>query len=585
MKNFSLHTAFAALLSLLSLASCSRNDQITVPNGEEGKVYVTLTLSINGEEAGSRATWNPEQDTDEQGVGWENEINNLQILIYDENNTYAGTVEGLFGSGDQYIGTLSGTNWQSGTYKFVVLANFTATNTNPALADLASITYNQDATYIPMYGVRKGTFTFEAGENTNIGSIDLLRAMAKVEVSFSEDFPTDEYTIEGIIVSSYNTKGYCVPKGYASVDNTGDLDREEAGTAYSFNPLPPPSTTPLTFKKEDGKYYLYLPEYENTETNAATIQVTVNGETYPLEFKNYENGTPTGAPYDIVRNHIYRYTITGVNDGELTFEYRVLLWDEVESQIGWNPEIQDGGNAPVAAWPSPLKTDKNGYADPDFEHAENGDQEAVFCYLLAPRYVSSAHESLEYNRAYAGFYFKLTEPEGAIWEAYLTNTEDFKLNESGAHDSDGDGEDDSYCAVRGRARQKPYQIQVTVQDGHYWTEPRNEGDTQFWNNLSPWGKEIEESGYCKDIHTDLYIRISIDGGHTWNWLDINREDNYIKSSYWGKRRFAGDDKYIRIWQLKAVEGVRHLGTIIKRLDADWGIKDFWNPTDNLDIPE
>lgn len=588
MKTTSLHIAFAALLSLLLLASCSRNDEVAVAEGEEGKVYVTLTLSINGEEVGSRATWNSEQDTDEEGVGWENKIDDLQILIYDENDTYVGTVEDLFTSNSQYVGTLNGTNWQSGTYKFVVLANFTTNNTD--LADLASITYNQNAEYIPMWGVLKSYFNFAAGERTDIGSIDLLRAMAKVEVSFSDDFPTDEYTIGDITLSPYNTQGYCVPAGYASVETTGALDREEAGAAYSFNPLTSVSTSSLTFTEVNGKYYIYLPEYDNG-TEAAKIEVTVKNNTtneekkYELEFKDYENGAPTGDPYDIVRNHIYRYTITGVNDGKLTFEYKVLLWEEVESAIGWNPIIRDEGNAPMAAWPSPLIIGKDGYADPNFEQAEYGDQEAVFCYLLAPRYTNSKHESLEYNRAYAGFYFRLTEPEGAIWEAYLTNTEDFKLNESGEHDSDGDGNTDSYCAVRGRARQKPYQIQVTVQDGHFWTEPRYEGDNQFWDNLSSWGKDIEESGYCKNIYTDLYIRISIDDGHTWNWLDINKEDDYIKSSYWGKRRFAGGDKFIRIWQLKALEDVLHLGTIIKRLDTDWGIKDFWNPTDNLEIPD
>ena len=575
MKNFSLHIAFATLLSLLALASCSRNDQITVPNGEEGKVYVTLTLSINGEEAGSRATWE-NNDKPENGNEWENTVDNLQILIYDENNQYVGSVENLIQLlNGKYSGTLSTAAWETNkNYKVMAFANCpTIDNQN----NIGNLSYTRtDADYIPMWGVTTTIFELTPGESDDIGGIDLLRAMAKVEVIMN----AEGYEIDKIAVDKSNPQGYCLPQGYSSVTETDKLDMEGL-TPASFNPHT--EDNPI-IKEQDGKYYIYLPEYDNS-TNAATIQVTVNDETYPLEFRNYENGTPIGDPYDIVRNHIYRYTITGVNDGELTFEYRVLLWDEVESQIGWNPEIQDGGNAPVAAWPSPLKTDKNGYADPDFEHAENGDQEAVFCYLLAPRYVSSAHESLEYNRAYAGFYFKLTEPEGAIWEAYLTNTEDFKLNESGAHDSDGDGEDDSYCAVRGRARQKPYQIQVTVQEGHYWTEPRYEDDKEFWDNLSPWGKEIEESGYCKDIHTDLYIRISIDGGHTWNWLDINKEDDYITSSYWGKRRFAGDDKYIRIWQLKAVEDVRHLGTIIKRLDADWGIKDFWSPTDNLEIPD
>ena len=565
MKNFSLHIAFATLLSLLALASCSRNDQITVPNGEEGKVYVTLTLSINGEEAESRATWE-NNDYPEDGNEWENTINDLQILIYDATtNAYVGRVENLIQLlDDRYSGTLSAAAWKTNKdYKVMAFANCPTIN-NPN--NIGNLLYTRtDVEYIPMWGVTTTTLNLIPGESDDIGGIDLLRAMAKVEVNFSEDFPTDEYTIGDIIVSPYNTKGYCVPKGYASVDNTGDLDREEAGTAYSFNPYLSESKSALTFKKEDGKYYIYLPEYNNS-TNSAKIQVTVNGETYPLEFKNYENGTPTGDPYDIVRNHIYRYTITGVNDGELTFEYRVLLWDEVESQIGWNGVINDRGNAPMAAWPSanfnePLKVDKYGFADPDFKNAKEGDKEATFCYVLYPRYADENHTTLENHSSFAAFYFRLQEPKGAIWEAHLSNDEYFTLNTEGKHDSNGDNKEDSKCAVRGIAREKPYQIQI--------------GAKYSWNDIN-----IEKH----DLYTDLYIRISIDGGNTWNYLDINKEDcyadgGYIEHTYWGKRRFASKkDNYIRIWQLNAVAN-KGLDELVEDLDNSWGIKQFWDEYD------
>ena len=387
--------------------------------------------------------------------------------------------------------------------------------------------------------------------------------MAKVEVSFSEDFPTD-YTVGDITLSPYNTQGYCVPKGYASVDNTEDLEREN-GTPASFNPFASKSQSTLTFKEEDGKYYIYLPEYDNS-TDAAHIQVTVNDKTYPLEFKNYENGAPTGEPYDIVRNHIYRYAITGVNDGELTFEYRVLLWDEVESQIGWNGVINDRGNAPMAAWPSanfnePLKVDKYGFADPDFKNAKEGDKEATFCYVLYPRYADENHTTLENHSSFAAFYFRLQEPKGAIWEAHLSNDEYFTLNTEGKHDSNGDNKEDSKCAVRGIAREKPYQIQI--------------GAKYSWNDIN-----IEKH----DLYTDLYIRISIDGGNTWNYLDINKEDcyadgGYIEHTYWGKRRFASKkDNYIRIWQLNAVAN-KGLDELVEDLDNSWGIKQFWDEYD------
>lgn len=596
MKTTSLHIAFAALLSLLLLASCSRNDEVSVAEGEEGKVQVTFTLKLDNESSASRAmsraednTWGDEYN-DDLGNDYDNRINDLQVVIY-EGNTFKCKVTNLsFYKNEEkneytYLGSISETLTANTVYKIMVFANCADITSETDLSAL-SYTYSENMD-IPMWGVITQTLSLEPGSRQELDDISLLRAFAKVEVSMD----VESYTLQSVSIDNSNKQGYCLPKDYASVSDTKELDREEDINITTFNPYKDSEKIEdRTFTNENGTYYIYLPEYDNG-TEAAKIEVTVKNNTtneekkYELEFKDYENGAPTGDPYDIVRNHIYRYTITGVNDGKLTFEYKVLLWEEVESAIGWNPIIRDEGNAPMAAWPSPLIIGKDGYADPNFEQAEYGDQEAVFCYLLAPRYTNSKHESLEYNRAYAGFYFRLTEPEGAIWEAYLTNTEDFKLNESGEHDSDGDGNTDSYCAVRGRARQKPYQIQVTVQDGHFWTEPRYEGDNQFWDNLSSWGKDIEESGYCKNIYTDLYIRISIDDGHTWNWLDINKEDDYIKSSYWGKRRFAGGDKFIRIWQLKALEDVLHLGTIIKRLDTDWGIKDFWNPTDNLEIPD
>ncbi len=606
MKTTSLHIAFAALLSLLLLASCSRNDEVAVAEGEEGKVYVTLTLSINGEEVGSRATWDPEQVTDEEGVGWENEIDDLQILIYDENDTYVGTVEDLFASNNQYVGTLSGTDWQSGTYKFVVLANFTTNNTR--LADLASITYNQNAEYIPMWGVLKSNFNFAAGERTDIESIDLLRAMAKVEVNFAESFPSD-YEIGTITISPYNTQGYCLPAGYTSVDATGELDREEAGTAHSFNPLDSPSTntsqSSIEFKGENKNYYIYLPEYDNS-TKPAKIQVTVNGETYDLEFKDYENGAPKdGTQYDIVRNHIYRYTITGVNDGKLKLEYRVLLWDKVESAIGWNPEIKDGGNAPVSAWRLVKfykDKDEPRYIDSDYKDAREGDEEAVFCYVLYPRYDgekdsdgNAKHEGLENKPSYAAFNFHLSEPKGAVWKAWLSNTTDFsfgsgdytvtdvKKDENGEDMKDENGNKipgethTRRCVITGIAREEDYQIQVTANNP--WT------DLNYQN--TSWGQGIEESK--KEVYTDLHISISTDNGKTWHDLAINKKDeakqddgsDYLEHTYWqDQRRFAGGhDNYIRIWQLKPVKD-KGFDELIKDLPPTHSIKTWWKGDDS-----
>lgn len=570
MKTTSLHIAFAALLSLLLLASCSRNDEVAVAEGEEGKVYVTLTLSINGEEVGSRATWNPEQDTDEEGVGWENEIDDLQILIYDDADEYVGTVEDLFASNSQYVGTLSGTNWQSGTYKFVVLANFTASNTR--LADLASIHYNQNAEYIPMWGVLKSQFTFAAGERTNIGSIDLLRAMAKVEVNFAESFPSD-YEIGAITISPYNTQGYCLPAGYESVETTGALDREEAGTAYSFNPLAASaSTSSLTFTEENGKYYIYLPEYENTETNAAKIKVTVNGETYELEFKDYENGAPKeGTQYDIVRNHIYRYTITGVNDGKLVIQYRAMPWELVTSEIGYTASIS-----------CDLR-------------AENSDEEAQYGILHKPTYTSKKYNNggdysiLKPGTAGAIYRFDLQAPAGTVWTAHLSNNEDFYF-------SDSNYKDDKKLVSTGIARGNssknlPYYIQINARNPWQAIEDKNgedlkEGEIDF-NTLSDWGREVESEHRVVDTY--FYITVSVDGIHETE-LEINPIESG-STDFKDDRRFPGTATRIWIRQVPAQQGTgqenqegketwpaKELAKNINPTDAEfqwWRVNPYW----------
>ena len=577
MKTTSLHIAFAALLSLLLLASCSRNDEVAVAEGEEGKVYVTLTLSINGEEVGSRATWNSEQDTDEEGVGWENKIDDLQILIYDANNNYVGKVEDLIQLLDgRYSGTLSSdAEWTGNTnYKIMAFANCPSID-NPS--NISTLDYTRaNVSYIPMWGVTTTTFDLTPGESDDIGSIDLLRAMAKVEVNFAESFPSD-YEIGAITISPYNTQGYCLPAGYESVETTGELDREEAGTAYSFNPLASVSTSSLTFTGENGKYYIYLPEYDNS-TDAAKIQVTVNGETYDLEFKDYENGAPKdGTQYDIVRNHIYRYTITGVNDGKL----------------------------PVSAWRLVKfykDKDEPRYIDSDYKDAREGDEEAVFCYVLYPRYDgekdsdgNAKHEGLENKPSYAAFNFHLSEPKGAVWKAWLSNTTDFsfgsgdytvtdvKKDENGEDMKDENGNKvpgethTRRCVITGIARDEDYQIQVTANNP--WT------DLNYQN--TSWGQGIDESK--KEVYTDLHISISTDNGKTWHDLAINKKDehkqddgsDYLEHTYWeGQRRFAGGhDNYIRIWQLKPVRG-RGFDKLIKELPSTHSIKTWWKGDDS-----
>lgn len=569
MKTTSLHIAFAALLSLLSFASCSRNDEVAVAEGEEGKVYVTLTLSINGEEVGSRATWE-NKDNPDAGDKWENTIDDLQIRIYEATtNKYVGKVDDLVPlMENKYSGTLSKATWQANTnYKVMVFANCPLIDES---VDISTLSYSHTdidkIDYIPMWGVTTAQFNLTPGVSEQIGEIKLLRSMAKVEIIMN----ADGYTIDNIAVDKSNTQGYCLPKGYDSVSETEQLDMEGTDPA-SFHPFTTFENPPIK-KEQDGKYYIYLPEYKNTETSAAKIQVTVNSETYELEFKDYENGAPKdGTQYDIVRNHIYRYTITGVNDGKLIIKYKAMPWELVTSEIGYTASIS-----------CDLR-------------AENSDEEAQYGILHKPTYTSKKYNNggdysiLKPGTAGAIYRFDLKAPAGTVWTAHLSNNEDFYF-------SDSNYKDDKKLVSTGIARGNssknlPYYIQINARNPWQAIEDENgedlkEGKIDF-NTLSDWGREVESEHRVVDTY--FYITVSVDGIHETE-LEINPIESG-STDFKDDRRFPGTATRIWIRQVPAQKGIgqenqkgeeiwpaRELAKNINPTDAEfqwWRVNPYW----------
>ena len=663
MKTTSLHIAFAALLSLLSLASCSRNDEVAVAEGEEGKVYVTLTLSINGEEAGSRATWE-DNDNPEDGNEWENTIDDLQILIYDANNNYVGKVEDLIQLLDgRYSGTLSSdAEWTGNTnYKIMAFANC------PSIDDpsnISTLDYTRaNVSYIPMWGVTTAQFNLTPGVSEDIGSIDLLRAMAKVEVFMD----AEGYIIDNISVDKSNPQGYCLPNGYNSVSETDRLDME-GETPASFNPYT--SGTPES-KAEDGQHYIYLPEYDNS-TKPAKIQVTVNGETYELEFKDYENGAPKDeTPYNIVRNHIYRYTITGVNDGKLIIKYKAMPWELVTSEIGYAPQpmttnpfsneddyaefISKGESKyillPLESYRVEEKDGKvvNDYSNTQklfnhlYENPEVGDNEARLCIITRPTYDDkidgNQHWALKPGSAGARYYFMLTGPKGATWEAHLNDPEgnfDFSTSindDDFAACTDKDFSKEVRMATHGIAREQPYIIQIIAT--HLYTgyennprisgisnrdtEPRFESDAyeklnlgtnkENWkpyfrdDYLTEWGKNKWDAEEV--VEAEFYITVKLADGAEYE-LTINppyypeKDDEKKKYPFYNKEtqtyhRFAGTNTRIWIRQVRAQYAWPNLEYLARDLQANetgdnpwnkvywWTKNPYWNPAHTYDV--
>lgn len=183
-------------------------------------------------------------------------------------------------------------------------------------------------TAIPMWGVRGFDFTTLKPGKNDAGDIWLLRAMAKVEISITDD-PTNYITaLNSASVAGVNQNGYLLPEGWNTVADTKSLSYEK-----SLNPLAPTGNlTGLT--AEDNKIVFYLPETDNSSGNAAiTLTYTASGRTRrgTIRFARYLNGAlPSGSPnYDIVRNHLYRYDVyLGATSDNFSITYTVCPWND-----------------------------------------------------------------------------------------------------------------------------------------------------------------------------------------------------------------------------------------------------------------
>ena len=586
--------------SFFILLSCSIMDDgpdaLSLQGGSTAQV--AFTLKLDKAQPATRTTWGDDYPG-EAGTGYENRIDQLQVVLYSEDNAayplhnlWQETSSTQEGGQDTYtfvgsIDTNDAGSPRAGTYKIMVFANCNETTQNSNdITTVGTMTYDYtytatNAPAIPMWGVTTAELTLKPGERQTLaGGIDLLRAVAKVEVKLQDNTDTQGFSLTGVTISTANTQGYSLPAGYAAVDETKKLDREE-GSPSSFHPIQSSATAsnlPFT-SNGNGTYTLYLPEYDN-DTNAATLSVTVadednQPETYTLEFKHYTNGQPTGEAYNIVRNHLYRYTITKIDNGQLTVQHQVMPWEKVTSGITYG-DIQcellpEGGDS------APKGND--------------GDPEAIFGILHKPTYASSHDFSvLKPGTAGATYEFTLTAPEGAVWTAHLSNNKDFYFSDS-TIDTDNDGTKETKMVSTGIARAGKYYIQINatnpwqeIEDENGETLPNAEID---FDSRSAWGAQVEAEH--RVVETYFYITILADGDMQEKEMEIN-PTLQTTTHFVDNRRFPGTATRIWIRQVPAQKGrsgedqpgavwnAANLAANVNPTDEDfqwWRVNPYW----------
>lgn len=324
--------AFVIMLCMV-MAACSDSDDDAVGT-EDVSVAFTLTVADATSTRADNDGWDdysPAQD----GILNENLVNtdDIIIAIYDDKGNKVDIVEDLrvtkisdaSGTGTMYAITGVWRNAKPNVERAKRLMVMANCNTS-VWSDPSTLTYDllpEERKYIPMWGVVKIPAALTLGKQNKLHNIRMLRAMAKVSVKLRDDMTDYGYAIGSMTVNNYNTKGYCVPKTFNEVDNTSDVR-----FANSLNVLDSHADKielPTTAS-------LYLPEYDNSGTNPATITVNLNRNgklegTYTLYFRNYDSdGKPTGPTYPIQRNHYYQYLIYK-ETGKIIVTLHVRKWN------------------------------------------------------------------------------------------------------------------------------------------------------------------------------------------------------------------------------------------------------------------
>lgn len=356
MKKWILHILLVGVLGILA-ASCSQEaDDPTVDSrGEKEKVLIRFTIALDEPKAASRSWegYDPESGKKgEIGSVAENRIdlNTVQVLIYDMNGTLMGELKEVMvnpatddADNNQHLYDLTGAFEADADqvaaldFKLMVFANATRmTNLN----DIASLQYEYaEGANIPMWGIA----TFEdvnlsestlVGKATNVGNIYMLRAMAKIEVSLSQESIDAGYTLESATLNKAMKNGIVMPK-LRMPDATADASIKDlvATTALGidevFNPSTGDTQANATFTGSDNTFYIYVPEYD-VKTEDDALQITLGfGDNSTKSFKHgsYSGGAYSNTPWDVVRNHYYKYEVSVKSGADLEVIITINPWN------------------------------------------------------------------------------------------------------------------------------------------------------------------------------------------------------------------------------------------------------------------
>lgn len=326
-------------------ASCQDTDEFAQLDSR--KAQVMFSVAMDSQMARSRTTWG-DYTPSLKGDEYDNHIELNQLVVKIE-----------AGGSPLYVKDI--VKWKDGEaneYKFVGIVEDVDTETtltNVKISVFANMgtdgkkeTFEQDAKNIPMWGMTTMTELKLAPGTRNDDlekkPIYLLRAMAKLEVSLNSEM-LGEYALTGVTLNKHNPVGNCLPTIPEDIDikYTTELGLE---AVKNVNESGTQSELAFTEAETGKKYIVYLPEVENgtSEADYLNIEVELTAKdaegnlTESVETGNFDvmdySDVDNPIAIDIVRNHWYKYTVSGFAAGEVQVNYQTLDWQDVGIEIG-----------------------------------------------------------------------------------------------------------------------------------------------------------------------------------------------------------------------------------------------------------
>lgn len=581
--------AIAALLMLSTMASCSDQDSQAPATGDEAYLNLSFsTASATTSRAGG--TGNIGNDETQANPTAESDIHSIKVWVFKSGTGASANpiaykedtpsavdgkpVNGNYTLNLRFLRKINGEELKN--IDLYILANSESTNMADKLngKDLRSITRGdlQGVTFDNPFGItsegKAETTKVPEGKGlpisraiTNIAiadhvadteieakdkgiSIPLVRAVSKLHFYFArkagEDALTGNVKVTKIEIdgNTFPTESYVFPdeEDYATADANKAATSGKYGTP-SYVPTPlkldgvenakiKAVADPLTYKRDEktetAQTYMDRMNKEIGGHNLSYLRETNKPITGKIYYQLAEGGSVKSQGFTIpssgnaIRNRelvVYGYFLQG---GALCLDWQVMPWNVVTSEISWS-----NVNCQMYAWHKSSPS------------ATTGDAEGLYCLVNYPRYKESdkTHNSLEDKQSGAAFYFKVESPAGLVWKAHLTNPTEFAFNY-------GKSTDKTNCVSTGIARKDPYQIKVEA--NNKWTYNAS------WDQKTDWaiGKG------SNPVYTDLYITVSLDGIHEYEVV-INPDD--AGGMYKKRRKFAGTNTRIRIFQLQAIK--------------------------------